>query len=113
MNVSKKEITAVSEALNKENERLLRKIASLEKELSTYKSDESLLSRVYEHCMWWYDYHCAATVNKCLKFTFLTVGGLCATYYVIASLGMEFFPEITEPATNFIKRAVKSLLPWN
>ena len=103
----------MSEALNEENERLTRKVNALEKELSRYKSDESFLSRVYEHCMWWYDYHCSTTVNKCLKATFITVSGLCAVYYVIASLGMEFLPEITEPATNFIKRAVKSLLPWN
>ncbi len=109
---NKKEVTAACEALNEENERLIRKVAALEKELSTYKSDDSLLSRVYEHCMYWYDYNCADTVNKFMKISFLSVAGLGLLYYVIASLGMEFFPNITEPVTDFIKRAVGSLRPW-
>tara|TARA_R110002050_G_scaffold12412_1_gene40901 strand:- start:50 stop:400 length:351 start_codon:yes stop_codon:yes gene_type:complete len=109
---NKKEVTAACEALNEENERLIRKINALEKELIRYRGDNSLLNKIYEHCMWWYDYHCAVTVNKFMKISLLTVAGLGVTYYVIASLGMEFFPNITEPVTDFIKRAVGSLLPW-
>ena len=112
MNASKKEITAVSEVLDEENKRLIRKVNALECELNQYKSDKSLFMKVYEHCVWWYDMNCADAVNKSMKIIFLTVAGLSAVYYVIASLGMEFFPEITEPVTNFIKRAVGSLLPW-
>ena len=110
--MTKGEVTAACAALNEENERLIRKVAALEKELNAYKGDDTLLRKAYEHCMWWYDYHCADVVNKFLKISVLTVTGLGLAYYVLASIGMEFFPNITEPTTVFIKRLVGSLLPW-
>ncbi len=112
MTASKKEITAVSEALNEENERLIRKVNALEAELQEFKSEKSKFKKAYDHMLWWYDHNCADAVNSILFTTFLTISGLCVAYYVIASLGMEFIPEITEPVLDFIKRAVGSLLPW-
>lgn len=112
MNASKKEITNVCEVLDEENKRLIRKVNALECELSKYTSEKSKFKKAYEHMLWWYDYNCADAVNSILFTAFLTISGLFVGYYVIASLGMEFLPEITEPVTDFIKRAVGSLLPW-
>ena len=109
---NKREVTAVCESLNEENERLTRKVRALERELKGYRQDESIWKRMYEHCMWWYDFNCADTVNKALKIILLTVAGLSVIYYVLASIGMEFAPNITEPVTIFIKRLVRCLMPW-
>jgi|14BtaG_2_1085337.scaffolds.fasta_scaffold18106_4 phosphomannomutase len=109
---SKKEVTAVCEALNEENERLNRKVSALENELSELNEKKNIVKRSWEHMVWWYDNNCADAVYRILITSLFTIGGLSFLYYVIASLGMEFIPEYTEPVTTFIKRAVCSLLPW-
>lgn len=108
MQPSKKEVTAVSEALMAENDRLIKRVGDLEAELRKTQKEETLWMKAWKDFKWWYGTSLQDHVLTGSRW----VVGVLVGYYVIASIGMEFLPGITEPVTDVIKRIVTSLLPW-
>ncbi len=105
---SKKEITAVSEVLNEENERLTGRIKALEAEVRGLKKVESWYFKAWKDLKWWYvmDIHWMVVLG--LKWT----AGISVGVYVVYKLGMEFIPTVMGPLSNVVGRAISALLSF-
>ena len=105
---TKKEVTAVAEVLNEENEKLTARIKVLESEIKGLKKVESWKYKAWKEIKWWYGMNCQDAVNKILKHAMYVALGVYAVY----KLGMEFIPTVMDPLSNIVGRAVSALLSF-
>lgn len=105
---TKKEVTAVAEVLNEENEKLTARIKVLESEVKGLKKVVPWYRKAWNAFVWWYQFSAQDVVNKILKHSAAVLLGV----YVVYKLGMEFIPVIMEPLSNVVGRALTALLPW-
>ncbi len=105
---SKKEITAVSEVLNEENEKLTGRIKALEAEVRGLKKVESWYFKAWKDIKWWYvmDIHWMVVLG--LKWA----AGISVGVYAVYKLGMEFIPTVMGPLSNVVGRAISALLSF-
>ena len=105
---SKKEITAVSEVLNEENEKLTGRIKALEAEVRGLKKVESWYFKAWKDIKWWYVMDIHWIVVSGLKWA----AGISVGVYVVYKLGMEFIPSVMGPVSNVVGRAISALLSF-
>ena len=105
---TKKEVSAVAEVLNEENEKLTARIKVLESEVKGLKKVEAWHYKAWKEIKWWYGMNAQDTVNKILKHAAAVTLGV----YVVYKLGMEFAPALMGPLSNIVGRALTALLPW-
>ena len=105
---SKKEITAVSEVLNEENEKLTGRIKALEAEVRGLKKVESWYFKAWKDLKWWYVMDIHWIVVSGLKWA----AGISVGVYVVYKLGMEFIPSVMGPVSNVVGRAISALLSF-
>ena len=105
---SKKEVTAVAEVLNEENEKLTARIKVLESEVKGLKKVVPWHKKAWNGFVWWYQFSAQDVVNKILKHSAAVLLGV----YVVYKLGMEFIPGLMGPLSNVVGRALTALLPW-
>lgn len=105
---TKKEVTAVAEVLNEENEALTGRIKALEAEVRGLKKVESWQYKAWKNIKWWYGMNAQDTVNTILKHAAAVLLGI----YVVYKLGMEFAPALMGPLSNIVGRALTALLPF-
>ena len=105
---TKKEVTAVAEVLNEENEKLTARIKVLESEVKGLKKVESWQYKAWKEIKWWYSFNCHDYVVTIAKHAAAVGLGV----YVVYKLGMEFAPALMGPLSNIVGRAVSALLPF-
>ena len=105
---TRKEIKAVSEVLNEENEKLTARIKVLECEIKGLKKVESWKAKAWRDLKWWYGMTCEDLVNRILKH----IAAVTLGVYVVYKLGMEFIPTVMEPLSSVVGRAVSALLSF-
>ena len=105
---TKKEVTAVAEVLNEENEKLNARIKVLESEIKGLKKVESWKVKAWKEIKWWYGMNCHDYVVVGAKWA----AGITAGVYVVYKLGMEFAPALMGPLSSIVGRALTALLPW-
>ena len=105
---TRKEIKAVSEVLNEENEKLTSRIKVLECEIKGLKKVESWKVKAWRDLKWWYGMTCEDLVNRILKH----IAAVTLGVYVVYKLGMEFIPSVMGPVSNVVGRAVSALLSF-
>ena len=105
---TKKEVTAVAEVLNEENEKLTARIKVLESEVKGLKKVEAWHYKAWKNIKWWYGMNAQDEVNRALKHA----GCIILVTYAVYKLGMEFAPALMGPLSNIVGRALTALLPW-
>ena len=105
---SKKEVTAVAEVLNEENEKLTARIKVLESEVKGLKKVESWKYKAWKEIKWWYGMNAQDAVNKILKHAM----AIALVVYAVYKLGMEFIPGLMGPLSDIVNRAVTALLSF-
>ena len=105
---TKKEVTAVAEVLNEENEKLTARIKVLEAEIKGLKKVESWKYKAWKEIKWWYEFNVHDYVVTIAKHAAYVALGVYAVY----KLGMEFIPTVMDPLSNIVGRAVSALLSF-
>ena len=105
---TKKEVTAVAEVLNEENEKLTGRIKALEAEVKGLKKVESWKYKAWKEIKWWYGMNAQDAVNKILKHAM----AIALVVYAVYKLGMEFIPGLMGPLSDIVNRAVTALLSF-
>lgn len=105
---TKKEVSAVAEVLNEENEKLIARIKVLESEVKGLKKVESWQYKAWKEIKWWYSFNCHDYVVVGAQWA----AGITVATYAVYKLGMEFAPALMGPLSNIVGRAVSALLPF-
>ena len=105
---TKKEVTAVAEVLNEENEKLTARIKVLEAEIKGLKKVESWKHKAWKEIKWWYEFNVHDYVVDGAKWA----AGITVATYAVYKLGMEFIPTVMGPLSNVVGRAVSALLSF-
>ena len=105
---TKKEVTAVAEVLNEENEKLTGRIKALEAEVRGLKKVESWKYKAWKNIKWWYGMNAQDEVNLALKHAAIIIASTYAEY----KLGMEFIPTVMGPLSDVVCRGLKALLSF-
>ena len=105
---TKKEVTAVAEVLNEENEKLTARIKVLESEIKGLKKVESWKYKAWKEIKWWYAMNVHCLVVDASKWA----AGIALGVYCVYKLGMEFIPTVMDPLSNIVGRAVSALLSF-